>query len=226
VLYLDSSKALTVIQGAGKHVIGDSSLQLMEGLSVQLPAAGSDVATVAPLLELHSSSSSGNGNGIGSSSSSINFAVVGLTNMLNPGGSVKSVSIIIIISSSSGMPGGSDGGSSSSSDSWVVAEGDESAAAAAAGGNGRDGPAKDAATDPTAAAAGGDGAVLHVSLLGCGQLLLYASCSPTTVLLDGHPVAFAFNSSGCSLVVQVPEPAGDSAKQARELQHSVALRFG
>jgi hypothetical protein len=222
VLYFDSSKALTVVQGTSQRAMSHSSLQSTGGLSVQLPAAGSDVVTVAPLLELQSSSNC--------SSSSAKLAVIGLTNMLNPGGAVKNVSIGS--SSSSSRTAGSDGGSSShSSDSWVVAEGHESAVAAAAGtGNGQEGTAKDTDAAAITAAAGdaGAGAVLNVSLLGCGQLLVYASCSPTAVLLDGRPVTFAYDSSSCSLVVEVSAPAGDSAQQieTHDLQHSIVLRFG
>jgi hypothetical protein len=225
VLYLDSSKDLKVIQGAGKHSKRHSSLQsTLEGVTVQLPAAGSDVVTVAPVLELQISSSS--------SSSSVKVAVIGVTNMLNPGGAVKNVSAGSSISSSSSRSNraaGSDGGSSShSSDSWVVAEGDELAAAAAAAGTGtrHNGTAKDAAG--TSAAAGDAGAVLNVSLLGCGQLLVYASCSPTAVLLDGRPVTFVFDSSSCSLIVDMPEPIGGLVQQieTRDLQHSIVLRFG
>jgi hypothetical protein len=111
----------------------------------------------------------------------------------------------------------------------VVAEGDELAAAAAAGtGTRRNGTAKDAAGTSAAAGDAGAGAVLNVSLLGCGQLLVYASCSPTAVLLDGRPVTFVFDSSSCSLIVDVPEPIGGSAQQieTRDLQHSIVLRFG
>jgi hypothetical protein len=214
VLYLDSSKALTVIQPADQQATScSSSLQEMVGVIVQLPASGSDVVTVAPLLELQSSSSS----------SSVKVAVIGLTNMLNPGGALKNVSI----SSSSSREAGSDGGSSShSSSSWVVAEKDESVSTAAAGtGNGQEAIATHAAATPTVA--GDFGAALHVSILGCGQLLIYTSCSPTAVALDSRPVTFVYDGNCCSLTVDVPEPACGSAKQieTRDLQHSVVLRF-
>ncbi|KAF6256659.1 raffinose synthase or seed imbibition protein Sip1-domain-containing protein [Scenedesmus sp. NREL 46B-D3] len=129
-------------------------------------AAAGDVATVAPLLELHSSSSSSSSSISGSdgSGSCIKFAVVGLMNMLNPGGAVTNISVGSGgSSSSSSRAAGSDGGSSSdSSDSWVVAEGGESAAAMEAtdGGNGRQGAAKDSGAGSAAAAAAAGVAML------------------------------------------------------------------
>jgi hypothetical protein len=217
-MYLDSSKALAVISRNGKGSSGLATHQdgSADGLLVQLAAAGSDVATVAPLLELQISSSR---------SSSVRFAVIGLTNMLNPGGAVENVSVSSSSSRSSSGAAGSDGGSSQhSSDSWVVAD----AGAGAAGDNPAAAAAGVAVGAPEAAAAEGSASVC-LSLLGCGQLLLYASCKPAVVLLDGQAAQFDFDSSSCSLLVEVPEPAaaGSSARQpeAVEMQHDITFMF-
>jgi hypothetical protein len=234
VLYSDSSKTLTVIPTSTDSVLGMQSpgaaADAVAGLTVQLAAAASDVVTVAPVLELQKSSSS---------SGSVKFAVIGLTNMLNPGGAVMGV---VAGSSSSSRGAGSDGGSSHhSSDSWVVTEGasapgDQSTAAAAAAataesggdGNGSAGAGNPAGVAAYAAAVQGS-ATVQLSVLGCGQLLLYVPHSPAAVLLDGQPAEFEFNGDSCSLVVAVPEPAtaGSAAQQVElaDLQHAVIVRF-
>eukprot|EP00883_Tetradesmus_obliquus_P016561 jgi/Sobl393_1/9775/SZX78134.1 len=232
VLYLDSSKALTVIEDDGIALGRQGQGEDAEGLSVQLAAAGSDVVTVAPLLELKGSSSSSSSSG----SSDVKFAVIGLTNMLNPGGAVKSVSVdSSSSSSSSSREAGSDGGSSQhSSGSWVVADAAADSTAAAAAGDGNGSTEAAAAAAAPAAAAAGCSAAVRVSFVGCGQLLLHASCRPAAVLLDGQPAQFEYNSSSSSsssssLVVDVPEPAtsGSSAQQeeAAGMQNELTIRF-
>lgn len=244
VLYQDSTRTLTV---TGQ---GSSGKNHGLELTVELAPAGSEVITIAPLLEWQLSSSNGNGGGHASygcdGGSGVLFAAVGLTNMLNPGGAIRGVAEVPVLQgSSAGAQSGNGQGtnkdsrgrrdSGSSSGSWVVA-GEEEGAAGLGGHAAEDEDGKasfhgsaapltsDNNTADAAAAAGvNPGTGVLVSVLGCGQLLLYASERPLTVVLDGHEAVFRFDSSTSSVVVDIP--VADVGDDISGLEHSVVVVF-
>jgi hypothetical protein len=217
VLHCDGSDKLTVVQGPD------------QGLQLQLAAAQSEVVTVAPLLEVtaagssggSSGSSSGGSNGGSSGGSSggtrVQCAVVGLVNMLNPGGAVKSISVSQQQHQQQQLDRSSDdsnNGSSANCDSgsWVLAGATSSAAEATPpqGASEASEPAAvatklhDTAKGSSGAAAGADGVQLTAQLVGCGQLVLYSSERPSQVVLDGQVVGFSYDAGSNRLGVVVP----------------------
>lgn len=200
-LYTDSSGGLSVMQ--------DSDT----GLTLQLKAAESEVVTVSPVLQLAASSTGS------SSSTGVIFAVIGLINMLNPGGSLRSISAGQVQSSRS-SDGSNNGSSTTTNDSgsWVMA------AAATAGPAGTSpGAAAEGSETSGVPAAASPGAVgssevsAVVQFVGCGQLLLYTQVEPERVLLDGELVGYSFEASRSCVEVVVPLDA------EHKLQHELMV---
>jgi hypothetical protein len=185
VLYRDSNTDLTLVKSAE------------QGVTMQLASAQSDVVTVAPVLLLSPTASSSS-----SSSSKVACAVVGLINMLNPGGALKSIQAggQQQQQRARSSDGSNNGSSGNDSGSWVIAGAPAATVAA---------PVADTAASVSggaaaAGAAGGSGPELMVRFTGCGLLLLYSSVQPQRFLLDGEVVGFSFDASSSRLEVVVP----------------------
>lgn len=170
VLYTDRSSQLVVGQG------------LHQGCTLELRAAESEVVTVAPVIKLADACGSGSG-------SSVQCAVVGLVNMLNPGGAVLSVRASLQQQRLRTSDGSNNGGSGTDSGSWVL-------------------PVAPAAAHVPASEST---AALSVHFVGCGELLLFASEAPGRVELDGEVVGFSYDASSRRLGVVVP--VGDDASR-------------
>lgn len=174
VLFTDSSSQLVVGQG------------LHQGCTLELRAAESEIVTVAPVLEL--------ADACGSGSSSVQCAVVGLVNMLNPGGTVLSVRASQQQQQQLRTSDGSNNcGSGTDSGSWVM-------------------PVASAAADVPASEST---AALLVQFVGCGELLFFASAAPARVELDGEVVGFSYDARSSRLGVVVP--AGEDCSIDRSL---------
>jgi hypothetical protein len=171
VLYRDSNPDLTLVQSAE------------QGVTLQLASAESDVVTVAPVLLVSPTARS-------SSSSKVACAVVGLVNMLNPGGALRSIQAggQQQQQRARSSDGSNNGSSGNDSGSWVIAGA----------------PAAIAAAPVADTTASDGGAALMVEFAGCGLLLLYSLLQPQRVLLDGEVVGFSFVASSSKLEVVVP----------------------
>jgi hypothetical protein len=183
VLYCDRTSSMTVTQG------------LNDGLALQLSAAESDVVTVAPVLQVtagkaNSSAASSSRDGAGT----VLCAVVGLVNMLNPGGAVSAVQAGHRQQRLRSSDDSNNAGSGNDSGSWVMAAADQSL------------PEAGTAGGPTAALAPrvAQEASLVVQVTGCGELLLYCTVAPDRVELDGEPVGFSYGADQHRLAVVVP----------------------
>jgi hypothetical protein len=179
VLYRDSNTDLMLVKSAE------------QGVTLQLASAESDVVTVAPVLLLSPTASS-------SSSSKVACAVVGLVNMLNPGGALRSIQAggqqqqQQQQQRARSSDGSNNGSSGNDSGSWVIAGAPAVTTAV---------PVPDTAAADVGACGG---PVLMVEFAGCGLLLLYSSVQPQRVLLDGEVVGFSFDASSSRLEVVVP----------------------
>lgn len=177
VLYCDRPGSMTVTQG------------LKDGLALQLSPAESDVVTVAPVLQITAGGASSAASSSRDGAGTVLCAVVGLVNMLNPGGAVSAIQAGQQQQCLRSSDGSNNGGSGNDSGSWVMAAADQSL--------------------PVAQAAGGlTGGLQQASLLvkvtGCGELLLYCTVAPDRVELDGEPVGFSFDAVRHRLAVIVP----------------------
>jgi hypothetical protein len=141
---------------------------------------------VLELADAHGSSSSSSG-----TSSSVQCAVVGLVNMLNPGGAVVSVGASQQQQATRTSDGSNNGGSGTDSGSWAVVPATADVPAA----------------ESTAA--------LLVQFIGCGELLLFATAAPARVELEGEVVGFSYDDS--SRRVGVVVPVGEDASRGCSL---------
>ncbi|GAB4818384.1 hypothetical protein N2152v2_005430 [Parachlorella kessleri] len=172
--------------GARKYAVyAESSkrMQLLEPteqLALVVAGGGWDLVAISPLRV---------GFGVG-------VAPIGLVNMLNCGGAVKSLQLL----STSSRPSTADGdGGALAGDGW------QAAGSTCTGEDGREGEA----AESEASLLGKMSAVADVMAVmlikGCGTFLMYCSRRPQTVLLDEKDVPFDYSPATGKLLFEVPQ---------------------